>query len=79
MNWLAEFDCRKATENNFVECPECKGTGKFYFTCCNVEVDAGDFENDCMLCPKCKEWNTIEDCESDCERCDGNGEIESNI
>ena len=57
-------------------CPDCNGEESRYFTCCNVEVDEGDFENDLMLCPKCKEWNEINECKSVCETCNGEGIIE---
>lgn len=51
-----------------MECRECNGTGKGYFSCCTGE----SVNEDIQRCPECKE-NLAEE---DCPYCNGTGRIE---
>ncbi len=57
-----------------VECDECDGTGKIWFSCCGDELNEGDFEGDDCLCPTCYEHVSIDDYD-ECTTCKGTGEV----
>lgn len=44
-----------------VECDECDGTGKIWFSCCGDELNEGDFEADSIGLLRVSSWNNIID------------------
>lgn len=57
-----------------VDCPECEGTGKVYYSCCGDNVKNTEAE-DIGLCPTCSE--NLDGEHSDCESCEGTGKVSS--
>jgi hypothetical protein len=58
---------QKMKAPEMIECSECEGTGKVYYSCCGDDMRGFDID----LCPTCKEH-----CGDDgevCESCNGTG------
>lgn len=53
-----------------IECEECDGTGRVFFSCCGDDIRGNDID----LCPTCYEHCDTEEGE-ECESCDGKGFI----
>jgi hypothetical protein len=54
------------------ECEYCEGTGKEFYSCCQVDMRGEDID----ICPKCGEhtgWDG--DSNGDCYECDGTGKV----
>jgi hypothetical protein len=61
-------------EPEMIDCPDCDGDGKWFFSCCNDELHSCDYEGGDCLCPSCQEHCSIDDAEI-CETCKGKGVI----
>ena len=64
------YDRKEDIEINMIECPECKGHGKIYYSdCCGSEVIDG-------ICQNIECFESCETVSEKCDECNGEGEVE---
>ena len=63
---------KMANINDTIECPECGGDGKTFYSCCGDDIKGTEYE-DVAICPTCREH--LGEPET-CENCNGLGTID---